>query len=192
MSKTLSLGFVSVLLVGCGAYEDTVRAKAADEFACPAQRISLKQASGDGQVRTYQAEGCGKTKVYDASCGLLMCSASEHADVPQGATAAGGPQSAPGTGNDTSSAGPRAPGLVSITIHNNCANTVKMFEGRDPRNSSGTQTQMSSNEVRNFPMTVGDMLWITDDSGNGLSNLTASQGMSDMKILESCTGFAAY
>lgn len=50
---------------------------------------------------------------------------------------------------------------------------------------------MSSNEIRNFTFGVGDMLWIIDDSGNGVSNLTASPGMTRMKILESCSGFAA-
>jgi hypothetical protein len=186
MRKALSIALLTLLSTGCaGTYEDTVRAKAANEFACPAPQISLKQASPDTQIRTFAVEGCGKTETYDVNCGLLVCTAWKHEDAPQGGAVTNPAQGAP-----PASPEPSAPAMVSITMHNTCAQTVKMFLGKDPKFSSGTQTNMSSNEIRNFSMKVGDMLWIIDDSGNGMSNLTAGQGMTRMKILPSCSGFS--
>lgn len=176
-----------VLLMGCGSgsYEETVRAKAANEFACPAQDVTLKAGSGTGQIRAYDAEGCGKSKTYDVNCGLLMCTAWEHEEAPPGGTMASGAQPRPVAAAEA----PAAPQTVSIRMHNTCPRTVKMFEGKDPKFGSGTQTNISSNEIRNFTFRPGDMLWIIDDSGNGVSALTAGQGMSRMKILPSCSGF---
>jgi hypothetical protein len=85
------------------------------------------------------------------------------------------------------------PETVSLQIHNQCPRTVKLFLGRDPQHGSGTSTSMSSNEVRNFPMSQGEMLWIVDDSDKPLSSTTASGGpFVEMAILESCTGFGPY
>lgn len=188
-ARTLSgpKALVLLLLMGCGggSYEETVRAKAANEFACPARDVTLKAGSGGGQIREYDASGCGKSKTYDVNCGLLMCTAWEHEDAPPRGVLVGS-QPPPGPAAEQA---PAAPQTVSITLHNTCPRTVKMFEGKDPKFSSGTQTNISSNEIRSFTFRPGDMLWIIDDSGNGVSALTAGQGMSRMKIVPSCSGF---
>jgi hypothetical protein len=188
MGKSLVAALAAFSVIGCGGgtYEDTLRAKAANDFSCPAPQVTFNQVSSNGQIRQYDAQGCGKTKSYDVNCGLLTCTAWQHEDAPQGGGMAVAPPPNQGSGSE-----PAAPQTVSITMHNTCKETVKMFEGKDPKFSSGTQTNMSSNEIRNFTLGVGDMLWIIDDSGNGISNLTASPGTTRMKILESCSGFAA-
>ncbi|HET9933459.1 MAG TPA: hypothetical protein VFQ35_22295, partial [Polyangiaceae bacterium] len=71
--------------------------------------------------------------------------------------------------------------------------TLKLFVERHPEHSGGTTTTISSNEVRSFSMSQGDMLWLVTDSGKPLSSLSASGGpFVDMVILESCSGFAPY
>jgi hypothetical protein len=39
-------------------------------------------------------------------------------------------------------------------------------------------------------MREGEMVWIVDPSGNGMSSLTASSAQTHVTVTRSCTGFA--
>jgi hypothetical protein len=86
---------------------------------------------------------------------------------------------------------PAAPQVVSVELHNDCDHTVKLFLGDKPGFGSGTQTSLSSNTTTSYQMKPGDMIWITDDSENGLSSTSigGGGGMQRIKIMSSCTGF---
>lgn len=82
-----------------------------------------------------------------------------------------------------------APQVVSIDLHNDCPNDVKLFIGNDPKFGSGTHTSLESNSTTSFQMKPGDMIWIEDDNENGISSMSASPGQTSMRILPSCSGF---
>ena len=96
----------------------------------------------------------------------------------------------PGSASSSSSA-PAAPQVVSVTLHNDCPNTVKLFLGEKPKFGSGTNTSLGSNTTTSYQMKPGDMIWITDDSENGLSSTSIGGGGSfqSIRIMPSCTGF---
>jgi hypothetical protein len=80
---------------------------------------------------------------------------------------------------------------VSFTLRNKCGQTVKLFFGDKPKFGSGTSSTLNSNTSRNESMSAGDMIWIVDDSGNGVSSFTASPGVRDVEIGPGCSGFSA-
>lgn len=85
---------------------------------------------------------------------------------------------------------PAAPQVVSVTLHNDCDHTVKLFLGDKPKFGSGTNTSLGSNTTTSYQMKPGDMIWITDDSENGLSSTSIGGGSSQrINITSSCTGF---
>lgn len=86
---------------------------------------------------------------------------------------------------------PAGPVVVSVELHNDCDHTVKLFLGEKPGFGSGTQTSLGSNTTTSYQMKPGDMIWITDDSENGLSSTSigGGGGMQRIKIMSSCTGF---
>ena len=111
----------------------------------------------------------------------------------------GGYASAPASGNESapppgssssSSSAPAAPQVISVSLHNDCPNTVKLFLGEKPKFGSGTNTSLGSNTTTSYQMKPGDMIWITDDSENGLSSTSIGGGSSQsIRIMPSCTGF---
>jgi len=96
----------------------------------------------------------------------------------------------PGTSSSASSA-PAAPQVVSVSLHNDCPNTVKLFLGEKPKFGSGTNTSLGSNTTTSYQMKPGDMIWITDDSENGVSSTSIGGGgtFQSIRIMPSCTGF---
>ena len=97
----------------------------------------------------------------------------------------------PGTSASSASNAPAAPQVVSVSLHNDCPNTVKLFLGEKPKFGSGTNTSLGSNTTTSYQMKPGDMIWITDDSENGLSSTSigGSGGMQRIRIMPGCTGF---
>jgi hypothetical protein len=90
----------------------------------------------------------------------------------------------------TPAAAPAAPQVVSVTLHNDCNHTVKLFLGDKPKFGSGTNTSLGSNTTTSYQMKPGDMIWITDDNENGLSSTSIGGGSSQrINITASCTGF---
>ena len=85
-------------------------------------------------------------------------------------------------GSSSSSQGP-----VSVTIRSQCRQTVPVFYGSKPKFGSGTQSSVSYNSVSSHSFRVGDMMWVTDASGNGLSSVTVGPGTRNIEIDSSCT-----
>jgi hypothetical protein len=92
-------------------------------------------------------------------------------------------------GQGSQSSGPSAPSGWSLSLKNNCPRTVKLFLGNKPKFGSGTNTSLGSNTISSYSGSAGDMIWIIDDSENGISSLSPS-GHQSMQITSSCTGFA--
>jgi hypothetical protein len=91
--------------------------------------------------------------------------------------------------SQSQSQSPSGPSRWSLTLHNDCRSTVKLFLGQKPKFGSGTYTTLGSNNTTSYSGNAGDMIWIVDDSQNGVSSLSPS-GSQRMKITSSCSGFA--
>jgi len=91
----------------------------------------------------------------------------------------------------TTSSAPAGPQVVSVELHNDCANTVKLFLGQKPKYGSGTNTSLGSNTTTSYQMKPGDMIWIIDDGENGVSSTTIAGSSSSERITiaSSCNGF---
>lgn len=181
---------LSLLLTSaCAAnFHDYVASVASEKMSCPKEQIELTPADPQGYEEAYRAQGCGHNAVFAGRCSLGMCSSQMlgHPPPPGASGDASGAADAHG-----SSAASSAP--TSLQLHNRCPRTVKLFVGKEPQFGSGTSTSMSSNEVRSFSMSPGDLLWLVDDAGKPLGSTSASGGaFMEMVILESCTGFGPY
>lgn len=93
--------------------------------------------------------------------------------------------------SSSSSSSSASNGPVYVNIRNRCRETVKVFYGDKPKFGSGTYSSMSSNSSTSHSFRPGDMMWIVDDSQNGLGSVTVSPGMREIEILDSCTGMTA-
>ncbi|MFN0252971.1 MAG: hypothetical protein ACKV2T_39215 [Kofleriaceae bacterium] len=78
-------------------------------------------------------------------------------------------------------------GPVSVTIRSACSRTAKVFYGSNPKFGSGTSSSISSNSVQSKSFRVGDMFWVTDESGNGLDSVTVSERTRGIEISGSCS-----
>ncbi|MEM9459696.1 MAG: hypothetical protein AAGF11_36300 [Myxococcota bacterium] len=83
------------------------------------------------------------------------------------------------------------PSVVSVQLKNNCPSTVKLFFGTKPKFGSGRYSSLSSNTRRSESMKPGDMVWIVDDSQNGISSATVSASTREIEVTRSCTGLSA-
>lgn len=88
-------------------------------------------------------------------------------------------------------AGPAAPSSVSVTIRSACSQTVKVFFGEKPKFGSGTYSSISSNSVQSHSFRPGDMLWIVDESENGISSTSVSASTRELEIGSGCTSINA-
>jgi hypothetical protein len=84
------------------------------------------------------------------------------------------------------------PKRASFTLRNSCRETVKLFLGKTPKFGSGRTDSMSANSMRDESMTEGEMIWIVDGGGNGISSHTVSSGVREVSIGSSCKGFQAH
>jgi hypothetical protein len=91
----------------------------------------------------------------------------------------------------SSSSAAAGPSSVSVTIKNNCRQTVKLFFGEKPKFGSGTYSSIGSNTQTSKSFRPGDMIWIVDDSQNGISSASVSASTSRVEISESCQGLSA-
>jgi hypothetical protein len=100
-------------------------------------------------------------------------------------------QAQPAAAGGPTSSAPAAPAQVSVDLHNDCPNEVKLFLGEKPKWGSGTYTSLGSNTTTSYSMKPGDMIWIVDEGQNGISSMSAGTGtFQNMKITQSCSGFA--
>jgi hypothetical protein len=95
-------------------------------------------------------------------------------------------QNQPGS-NEPGSSGP-----VSFSMRNSCHETVKLFYGKTPKYGSGHTDSMSGNSVHSEMQQPGTMIWIIDDSENGIASFSVSQGIHELEIGPSCTSFMAH
>jgi len=79
--------------------------------------------------------------------------------------------------------------VVSVTLRNSCRDTVKVFYGNKPKFGSGTYSTLSSNSVSSKQFRPGDMVWIVDDSENGIASATVDDRTRSIEVDSSCTGF---
>ena len=84
---------------------------------------------------------------------------------------------------------PSTPIPVSVEIHSDCSKTTRLFIGQKPKYGSGKTTTIGSNttmsEGRNADGT--QMIWIVDDSDNGLSSAVVTVSTKRVLIDGSCT-----
>lgn len=87
---------------------------------------------------------------------------------------------------------PSGPGPVSFSMRNSCRETVHLFYGQTPKFGSGHTDQMSGNSVHSESQQPGTMIWIVDDSENGVASFSVSAGIHELEIGPSCTSFMAH
>ena len=103
----------------------------------------------------------------------------------------------PASGGESASAGneasaektPSGPQIDSVSLHNDCPSTVKLFLGQKPKWGSGTSTTIGSNVTQSFTLKQGDAIWIVDGSDEGIGKYTGQTGMHSVKITASCMQF---
>jgi hypothetical protein len=199
-AATCGLGLFFLVTVGCKSFPEAVRVRAANDFHCPAETITLVQTPGYEWKEGLRARGCNQTQDYEGSCGLLACgvtiipSPAEQLERQRMAQAVNEerlrstPHARPSSGSGSSGGSQ----IVSLSLHNDCPETVRLFFGNTPKFGSGTESSISSNSTESHSMREGEMVWIVDQSGNGMSSLTVSPGQTHVTITRSCTGFAPY
>ncbi|MBX7080763.1 MAG: hypothetical protein K1X88_16315 [Nannocystaceae bacterium] len=84
---------------------------------------------------------------------------------------------------------PTPAGPVSVTLRNACPQTVRLFFGDKPKFGSGTTSTLGSNTVTSHSFQPGDMLWIVDESDNGLSSTSIAASTREIEVTSGCTGF---
>jgi hypothetical protein len=119
---------------------------------------------------------------------VCACTLPQGLQAPPGSAAESGPQSAPTAAGEAAP----APDVVFVTLRNSCSNTVKVFYGADPKSSSGTESSLSGNSIENHSFRPGDMMWLLDESGNGIASTSAGPGMREIEVTASCTGLSAH
>ncbi len=93
--------------------------------------------------------------------------------------------------NSNSNSAPSGPETVSVTIRSACPSTVKVFYGDKPKFGSGTYSSIESNSVESHTFTAGDMMWIVDESENGLASTGVGAGTHEIEIQSGCTSLIA-
>jgi hypothetical protein len=127
---------------------------------------AARQAEWEAQREAEQAE---RQRRMDEAAAASAASAS----APSGLTA------------------PAGPSVVSVTLKNNCRETVRLFFGDEPKFGSGTYSSLGANTQTSMSFRPGDMIWLVDDSQNGISSTSVSAITNRIEITESCTGMAA-
>jgi hypothetical protein len=199
-AATFGLGILSLVAVGCKSFPDAVRVRAANDLHCPAENITLAPTQPYQRQEAYRARGCGQTLDYEGGCGLVACtitfvpSPAEQLEIQRQVQAVNEERrrSTPHARPPSESGSSSGSQIVSLSLHSDCPETVRLFFGNTPKFGSGTESSISSNSTESHSMREGEMVWIVDQSGNGMSSLTVSPGQTHVTITRSCTGFAPY
>lgn len=83
-----------------------------------------------------------------------------------------------------------APQTVSVDLKNECRETVRLFYGDKPKFGSGTYSTLSSNTRTSKSMQAGDMIWLVDESDNGIGSVTIRAAASE-KVTVDCATIAS-
>src|SRR5579871_2635701 len=71
--RALVMATLVLAAAGCGNFQQAVRARAANDFSCPVENITLVQTRPYRQPQAYTARGCGKGEDYEGGCDLRGC-----------------------------------------------------------------------------------------------------------------------
>jgi len=110
---------------------------------------------------------------------------------PSSSSSMGGPPPPSSSSSSSSSSAPAPAGPVSVTIRSACSRTVKVFYGDKPKFGSGTYSSIDSNSVQSHSFRPGEMLWIVDESQNGLGSTSVGSGTRELEIASSCTAISS-
>ena len=100
-------------------------------------------------------------------------------------------EESPGLSGTGGGSGGGAPEIDSLTLHSDCATTVKLFVGQKPKFGSGTSTSISSNATESFTVQSGKSLWIVGASDEGIAEYVGQPGTHRVKIPATCKEFVA-
>jgi hypothetical protein len=190
-----ALGTSFLMAVGCGNFPEAVRVRAANDFGCPVENITLVPTRPYRQPQAYTARGCGKGEDYEGGCDLRGCLVETRPSLAEQSRMRAQTESRRASSYDSPSPGAASSGrpqIVSLTLHNDCPETVRLFFGSTPKFGGGTESSISSNSTESHSMREGELVWIVDRSGNGMSSLTVSPGQAHVTVTRSCAGFAPY
>ncbi len=81
-------------------------------------------------------------------------------------------------------------GPVTVTLRNTCGSTIKMFYGDDPEFGSGRTDSLGGNSRTTTQLKVGQMVWLTDASRNGISSVTVSESTDEIEF--TCNGIRVH
>jgi hypothetical protein len=113
-------------------------------------------------------------------------------------TASATPGTTPGatggskTSTTTTTAAPATSSHVSVTVRSQCSKTVRVFFGQKPKFGSGRTSSVSSNSVSSESFNTGDMMWIVDESDNGLASTTVSSSTHEITVGADCHTLSAH
>ena len=87
----------------------------------------------------------------------------------------------------------KAPVPTSIEVHSDCPQTLPLFIGQKPKFGSGTKTSIGSNTTTTFPRNPDgtQMIWIIDDSENGIASVNVSADTKRVEIGQDCKNITA-
>jgi uncharacterized membrane protein YgcG len=128
-------------------------------------------------------------KIAENKADMARMEAEYHAQKAQEAeqeAQAAAEQSGGGGGSSSSSSSSGGGGSVSLTLRNTCGSTVKLWYGDDPKFGGGRSDSLGGNSRTSSSQKVGDMIWLTDDSRNGIASVTVSGTMREIEI--TCDG----
>lgn len=94
---------------------------------------------------------------------------------------------APAPAHATDTPKPATATVVSVTLRSSCKDTVRVFYGKKPKFGSGTTSSISANSVQSKSMQPGEMVWIVDQSDNGIASATVSESTKTIEVDASCT-----
>jgi hypothetical protein len=112
-------------------------------------------------------------------------------DDPSSSSPATAPASSK-TSTTTTTAAPAASSHVSVTVRSQCSKTVRVFFGQKPKFGSGRTSSVSSNSVSSESFNTGDMMWLVDESDNGLSSTTVSSSTREITVGADCHSLSAH
>lgn len=102
------------------------------------------------------------------------------------------PKPASGGSSGSTSGSSSSSGPVSVTIRSSCPQTARVFYGSKPKFGSGTTSSISSNSVNSHSFQSGDMMWVVDESDNGLGSVTVSSSTHEIEINSDCRSLRSH
>jgi hypothetical protein len=141
----------------------------------------------------YSARGCGKREDYEGRCDVGGCLIEKRPSLAEQARirAEINRERASSFGSPSSGSRKERRRTDSIAhLAQRLPHTVRLFFGSTPKFGSGTESSIFPNSTESHSMREGEMIWIVDQSGNGVSSLTASRDRTRVTITRSCSGFA--